>query len=43
PFNAARGVGFALIWMALILYTAESIVHVRRRRAVLAAVPISAD
>ncbi|RME66399.1 MAG: EamA family transporter RarD, partial [Caldilineae bacterium] len=33
PFNAARGVGFALIWMALILYTAESIVHVRRRRA----------
>jgi chloramphenicol-sensitive protein RarD len=35
-FGAARVVGFGLIWLALILYSAESLVH--RRRAMMAAV-----
>ena len=32
PFNTARGIGFALIWAALALYTAEGLRRLRRQR-----------
>ena len=32
PFSARRGIGFALIWAALLLYSAESWRQMRRRR-----------
>lgn len=38
PFGAGRLVGFGLIWLALVLYTAESLI-VHRRKAALAATP----
>jgi chloramphenicol-sensitive protein RarD len=38
-FGVARVIGFGLIWLALILYTAESLVH--RRRAMTAAAAIN--
>lgn len=42
PFSMERAVGFALIWAALILYSTESIVHVRRRRALARQAPMKA-
>ena len=36
PFSASRGVGFALIWAALALYSAESLRLMRRKRMVAA-------
>ena len=32
PFDTARGIGFALIWAALALYTAEGLRRLRRQR-----------
>ena len=36
PLGASRGVGFALIWAALALYSAESLRRMRRQRVVVA-------
>jgi chloramphenicol-sensitive protein RarD len=33
PFTPDRLVGFSFIWMALVVYTAESLIQNRRRRA----------
>ncbi len=33
PFSASRGLGFALIWTALVVYSAEGLWLMRRRRA----------
>ncbi|MBN1658330.1 MAG: EamA family transporter RarD [Anaerolineae bacterium] len=35
PFSPARLAGFAMIWLALAIYTAEALVQERRRRAIL--------
>ena len=44
PMPPARLVGFALVWLALIVFTADGIRHVRRqsRAALLAATPEAA-
>ena len=34
PFSSARAAGFAAIWAALVLYTAEGLLNARRRSAV---------
>lgn len=41
PFGTARLIGFSLIWLALILYTSESILHRRRVRLAEAPQPLS--
>lgn len=37
PFSSARLAGFAIIWLALAIYTADAFLHERRRRAPIAA------
>lgn len=35
PFTQARAIGFALIWMALVIYAGDGIIRARRRPALL--------
>jgi chloramphenicol-sensitive protein RarD len=42
PMPPARLAGFALVWVALIIFTADALRHARRERVTAAAIPVEA-